>query len=90
MFASMAALRLPHAGPASAADALRLHDALLDQQRIEVPVQVIDGALTIRLSAQVYNEPGDFARLAEELHALAEIPAAGNADACASSLTATF
>ena len=48
-------------------DAARLHDRLIDEHAIEVPVFALDGSLWVRVSAQVYNQIGDYARLAEAL-----------------------
>jgi isopenicillin-N epimerase len=49
---------------------LALRGWLRDAHAIEAPVVAIGGGLWVRLSAQVYNEIGDYARLAEALAAL--------------------
>ncbi|MFM9970934.1 MAG: aminotransferase class V-fold PLP-dependent enzyme [Burkholderiales bacterium] len=67
MFASMAALTLPRLGAGSAARATHLHDRLIDRHGIEIPILLVDEMLCLRLSAQVYNDPGDFARLVAAL-----------------------
>ncbi len=46
-------------------DAARLHDRLIDEHAIEVPVLARDASLWVRISAQVYNEFEDYARLAQ-------------------------
>jgi isopenicillin-N epimerase len=79
MLGSMAAIPLPTVGPTVAA-AQRLQAALFDEDRIEVPVLTFPvraacppgggPALTlVRLSAQRYNRPEEYARLAERLAA---------------------
>jgi hypothetical protein len=50
----------PAAGTAAA-----LHALLRHRYRIEVPVLCIRGALYVRISAQIYNELGEYRRLAE-------------------------
>jgi isopenicillin-N epimerase len=66
----MAAIRIPPAlieagGPATPEAAQALHDSLFDRARVEVPVMAFAGALWARISAQIFNEIGDYARLAE-------------------------
>ena len=61
---AMAAVRVPT--DAEGEDAARLlHDRLLKRRRIQVPVFPFKGALWLRVSAQAYNEPSDYRRLAE-------------------------
>ncbi len=45
--------------------ARRLATRLSEQHGITAGVMVLDGGLWIRVSAQIYNEIGDYARLAE-------------------------
>ena len=65
---SMMAIRLPeawqHAG-ATRDTARRLQSEFMDRHRIAVAIMAIDGALWARISAQVYNSPGDYDRLIE-------------------------
>jgi isopenicillin-N epimerase len=61
---SMAAVRLPLAGPASPERAQELRAKLFAERRIEVPVTAFAGALWARISAHAYNRPADYARLA--------------------------
>jgi len=64
MRGAMATLRLPLPG-STPEDAARLHDRLIDEHAIEVPVLALGGSLWVRISAQVYNEIEDYARLAQ-------------------------
>ncbi|HEX3861692.1 MAG TPA: aminotransferase class V-fold PLP-dependent enzyme [Stellaceae bacterium] len=59
---SMVAVRLPGHGDRDAARALGAR--LSDEHRITAGVMVLDGALWIRVSAQVYNELADYEHLA--------------------------
>ena len=79
MIGSMASIPLPNLAPTAAA-AERLQASLFAEDRIEVPVQVfpVRGALSagaspasvlIRISAQHYNRPEEYAFLAERLAA---------------------
>ncbi len=74
MLAAMASIPLPDTQERTMADARRLHDRLWEHHRIEVPVQCIDNRLWVRISGQVYNQPEDYAPLAdaalEELRSL--------------------
>ncbi|MFN8587648.1 MAG: aminotransferase class V-fold PLP-dependent enzyme [Candidatus Eisenbacteria bacterium] len=65
MIASMATVPLPGSLGSTPEDASRLRDALLFEDRIEVPVLVRDGRLWIRVCGQVYNEPAEYEALAE-------------------------
>lgn len=69
LLGSMATVRLPLDG-ATPERAVALHDRLLDDHRIEVPVLALDGALWCRISAQIYNEPADYHRLADAVLAI--------------------
>jgi len=64
MLGSMAAVRLPGGLRATAAAAADLHDRLWRDHRIEVPVIPLADALWVRISAQIYNDATDYARLA--------------------------
>jgi isopenicillin-N epimerase len=63
-FGSMVAVPLPPALGATKEEASRLRDALLYEDRIEVPVIARDGRLWVRVSAQVYTQMSDIERLA--------------------------
>jgi isopenicillin-N epimerase len=77
MLGGMAALTVP--GLSTDEDAARLHRVLLDEERIQVPVvgwpvraaRENPGAppksVLLRISAQRYNEPADYERLADAL-----------------------
>ncbi len=67
----MATVAVPEALGSTAADAIRLRDALLFEHRIEVQVHAGYGRVWVRISAQVYNELGDVQRLAEAVRGLA-------------------
>ncbi len=62
--AAMGTVRLPLAGPATPERALAVRAALLDAGT-DAPVQAIDGAAWLRLSAAAYNEAADYERLAD-------------------------
>ena len=72
LLSPMALVRLPdglcgHAKePKNSQDAKKIQDFLFDQ-RIEVPIKCINGALFVRVSAHVYNEPRDFDHLGKTL-----------------------
>jgi selenocysteine lyase/cysteine desulfurase len=44
---------------------MSLHDRLHDDYGIEVPISSWDGALWVRISAQIYNTMADYQRLAD-------------------------
>ncbi len=62
---SMATIPLPQALGATADEALRLRNALLFEDRIEVQLHAGHGRLWVRVSAQVYNDEHDIARLGD-------------------------
>jgi isopenicillin-N epimerase len=77
MLGSMASIQLPGLSPTAAA-AERLQTALLTEDRIEVPIipfpvaAALEGgaaveSVLVRVSAQRYNEPAEYQRLAEVL-----------------------
>jgi isopenicillin-N epimerase len=63
---AMAVVRLPLAGPVTAARALALRERLL-AAGTDAPVHALDGAAWLRISAQAYNTLEDFVRLADLL-----------------------
>jgi isopenicillin-N epimerase len=62
--AAMASVRVPESAGAERETAHRLISRLRDEEAISVNVSALDGALWVRVSAQIYNEPGDYRRLA--------------------------
>jgi isopenicillin-N epimerase len=60
---SMVTVPLPAGLGASAEDAARVRDALLEEDRIEIQIHAGHGSLWARLSAQVYNDWDDVERL---------------------------
>jgi len=64
MIGTMVNVTLPVAAGSTLDDAIRMQARLWAEERIEVPVFCHDGRLTLRLSAQVYNELADVERLA--------------------------
>lgn len=69
MIGTMANVALPAGAGSTTDDAVRLRTRLWDAERIEVPVFSHGGRLTLRLSAQVYNELADVERLASAVTA---------------------
>ena len=65
MVGTMATVPLPARAGTSREDAERLRLALLTEERIEIQLHAFRGRLWVRLSAQVYNDLDDIARLAE-------------------------
>ncbi|HEX6242353.1 MAG TPA: aminotransferase class V-fold PLP-dependent enzyme, partial [Polyangiales bacterium] len=65
MVGSMIVARLPDAAGKSQDEADRLRDALLFEDKIEVPLVALAGGVWARVSAQIYNESSDVERLAE-------------------------
>jgi isopenicillin-N epimerase len=65
----MATVPLPDGLGTSRDDAGRLRDALLFEDRIEVPVLAWRNRLYVRVSAQIYNDMRDFERLAAAISA---------------------
>jgi isopenicillin-N epimerase len=63
---AMAVVRLPLAGPVTAARALAVRERLLDAGT-DAPVHALDGTAWLRISAQAYNEMADYSRLADLL-----------------------
>jgi len=71
MVGCMATVPLPSGLGTDAANASRLQDWLLFEQRIEVPIVARGARLWARVSAQVYNDDGDIDRLAAAVDACA-------------------
>jgi isopenicillin-N epimerase len=67
---SMAAVRLPLRGVASPERAQELRAQLFEVQRIEVAITAFARSLWTRISAQAYNEPADYERLAQAFQPL--------------------
>jgi hypothetical protein len=63
MFGSMVTVLLPEAYGTRPEDAGALKNRLLFEHRIETQIGTIDGRLSLRLAAQVYNEWSDFEKL---------------------------
>lgn len=72
MVGTMATVPLPERLGTTADDAVALRDRLLFEHSIEIHLAARRGRLQLRLSAQIYNEPADYDRLAaavdHELH----------------------
>lgn len=69
LFGSMATVRLPPGLPASWEAGRALRKRLWDTHRVEVPIMPVGDALWARLSAQIFNVPEDYARLARAIAA---------------------
>lgn len=61
---SMAAVRLPNGAGGTRVHGRDLSTRLTEQHGISCAVLALEGGLWVRVSAQVYNEPGDYERLA--------------------------
>jgi isopenicillin-N epimerase len=66
-FGSMAIVALPEGMGASKEDAMTIQTELYEAERIEVPFGPWDGRGYVRLSAQAYNAPAEYDRLASAL-----------------------
>jgi len=64
---SIATVRLPWTGPAETLVGHALRRRLWQEDRVELPVMALGGALWARLSAAPYNEEADYAGLADVL-----------------------
>ncbi len=71
MIGSMISIPLPAPLGSTRADAGGLKDALLYEDRIEVPPFSLNGRLFIRIAAQIYNDLADFDRLGDAIEARA-------------------
>lgn len=65
LYAAMAALPFPHPPVADGAPLQALTARLFEEHRIEVPFTTYDGRVWVRISAQAYNRPADYQRLAD-------------------------
>ena len=68
---TMVTLPLPASLGNTSADASRVRDTLLFDHAIEVQVHAAHGRIYARISAQIYNEIGDYERLADAIAAVA-------------------
>jgi isopenicillin-N epimerase len=66
-FAAMVSVRLPVTGEIGPARAQLLVRWLAERHRIETAITADSGALWLRISAQAYNEPAEYARLASAI-----------------------
>jgi isopenicillin-N epimerase len=73
LLGTMAAIAVPtdrgrfSSVPATWESAAAIHDYLWQDHRIEIPVPVFNGRIWVRISAQIYNQIGDYRRLADAL-----------------------
>lgn len=67
LLAAMRTIALPGDLSPSRALADRIHDALVDAHRVEVPVLEFAGRIWLRISAQCYNTFADYERLVQAL-----------------------
>lgn len=68
--AALATVRLPGTRGRDRAAGLALNDRLWREHRIEVPIIAFGDWLWVRVSAQIYNEIGDYEKLAAALRTL--------------------
>jgi isopenicillin-N epimerase len=66
-FGSMAVVALPEGAASTLEDAAAMGTKLFEAERIEVPFVAWNGRGYVRLSAQAYNCPADYERLADAL-----------------------
>jgi isopenicillin-N epimerase len=71
MYGAMATIRVPGTAPATWEAGAELRRRLWREHRVEVPVMPVGDALHARISAQIFNVPQDYRRLAAALPALA-------------------
>ena len=71
----MVTVPLPESAGATADEAARLRTALLVEDRIEVQLHAWRERLWVRVSAQVYNDRSDVARLADAVCRRLQFPA---------------
>lgn len=69
-FGSMAMIELPTNALATREGALEIRAALLENHRVQVPINEINGRYWTRISAHIYNEMEDYERLAAALPAV--------------------
>jgi isopenicillin-N epimerase len=70
MLGSMVTIELPAHFAGAKSDAERLRRHLWEQWRIDVPIVPWAGQLWVRISAQIYNTPADYERLATAVEAM--------------------
>jgi isopenicillin-N epimerase len=63
MIGTMIAIPLPERLGSTADDAIRLRDALLFEDNVEVHVHARQNRVFVRVSAQIYNDMSDVERL---------------------------
>lgn len=70
----MASIQLPNMQrfPCQSQSASKLHSHLLEDRKIEVPINFWEGKLWVRISAQIYNTETDYAALG---HAISDLMA---------------
>lgn len=64
---SMITVRLPDGLGTTQAQGLEMRRRLLDERRIQVPINALAGSLWARVSAQIYNHPAEIDALAEAI-----------------------
>ncbi|MBL8698293.1 MAG: aminotransferase class V-fold PLP-dependent enzyme [Alphaproteobacteria bacterium] len=69
LFGAMATVRMPAGLPPTWEAGRALRKRLWDTHRVEVPIMPVGDALWARLSAQIFNVPDDYARLARAVAA---------------------
>jgi len=70
MFGAMTTIRLPGARAASVEAGRNLRRRLWTEHRVEVPIMFVGDALWARISAQIFNVPQDYVRLAKAIGAM--------------------
>ena len=75
MVGTMVTVPLPEEAGATEADAERVRLQLLVEDRIEVPLYAWSRRLWVRVSAQIYNDRADIARLADAVVRIADAAA---------------
>jgi isopenicillin-N epimerase len=68
---SMAMIELPINGMATKDGGLEIRAALLERHKVQVPVMAVAGRYWTRISAHIYNEIGDYERLARAVSTMA-------------------
>jgi isopenicillin-N epimerase len=71
MYGAMVTIRVPGSAPATWEAGGALRQRLWREHRVEVPVMPVGDALHARISAQIFNVPQDYRRLAATLPVLA-------------------
>ena len=68
---SMAMIELPINGTATTKGGLEIRAALLERNKVQVPINALGGRYWARISAHIYNEIGDYERLARAVSTMA-------------------